>query len=177
MVVPGRYSVRLTAGGRNLTQTFEILPDPRIKAGARELEAQFAFLKEILATLAAVNTTINDIDAMLAQLTTVDSRTRTAALRKASRALRRELRAIRGRLIDVNYSQAQLWAAGLHEKLNALFDTVDSGDYAPAQQARDVLAAVSSQLESLLARWRKARERLVPALNRAAAKARIPVVG
>jgi hypothetical protein len=42
-----------------------------------------------------------------------------------------------------------------------LFDTVDSGDYAPAQQARDVLAAVTAQLDGLLARWRKARERLV----------------
>ena len=85
--------------------------------------------------------------------------------------------AIRGALIDVNYSQAQLWGSGLHEKLNALFDTVDSGDFAPAQQTRDVFAAISGQLDVLLARWRKARERLLPALNRTAAKAKLPVIG
>jgi hypothetical protein len=177
MVVPGRYSVRLTIGGRSQTQSFELLRDPRIKTGARDLSAQFDFLKAILAALATVNGTINDVDAMLAQLANLDRRPGSAALRKASTALRRELGTIRGRLIDVNYSQAQLYAAGLHEKLNALFDTVDSGDYAPAQQTRELFAAISAQLDVLLARWAKARERLVPALNRAAAKARLPVVG
>ena len=91
--------------------------------------------------------------------------------------MREELFALRRALIDVNCSQAQLWACGLHEKLNALFDTVDSGDFAPAQQTREVFAVVSGQLDVLLARWRKARERLLPALNRAAAKAKLPVVG
>ena len=91
--------------------------------------------------------------------------------------MHRELAAIRCALIDVNCSQAQLWACGLHEKLNALFDTVDSGDFAPARQTREVFAVVSGQLDALLARWRKARERLLPALNRTAAKAKLPVIG
>ena len=96
---------------------------------------------------------------------------------KASSELREELAAIRGALIDVNYSQAQLWGSRLHEKLNALFDTVDSGDFAPARQTREVFAVVSAQLDTLLARWRKAQERVVPALNRIAAQAKLPVIG
>ena len=35
----------------------------------------------------------------------------------------------------------------------------------------------SGQLETLLVRWRKAREQLLPALNRTAAKAKLPVIG
>ena len=96
-----------------------------------------------------------------------------AALRKASRALGKELAAIRGALIDVNWSQAQLWANGLHEKLNGLFDAVDSADRPPARQAREVFAVLSAELERLLARWRKAHKELVPALNRAAAEAKL----
>ena len=65
MVVPGRYAVRLTVGERSQTQSFDILPDPRIKTSASDLEAQFVFLKAILAKLATVNATINEIDAML----------------------------------------------------------------------------------------------------------------
>ena len=125
--------------------------------------------------------TINDIDAMQEQVANLErrikERARAATLRKASSALRRELAAIRGALIDVNCSQAQLWASGLHEKLNALFDTVDSGDFAPARQTHEVFAVVSGQLDTLLARWRTARERLLPALNRIAAKAKLPVIG
>ena len=45
------------------------------------------------------------------------------------------------------------------------------------QQTREVFAVVSAQLDTLLARWRKAQERLVPALNRMAAKAKLPVIG
>ena len=91
--------------------------------------------------------------------------------------MREELAAIRCALIDVNYSQAQLWASGLHEKFNALFDTVDSGDFAPARQTREVFDVLSGQLQRLLARWRKARERLLPALNRALADASLPIIG
>ena len=181
MVVPGRYAVRLTLGERTQTQAFDILPDPRIKTSASDLLAQFVFLKQILAKLVIVNTTLNEIDATLEQLSILTRRTkeraRSALLRRQASALHVELAAIRCALIDVNCSQAQLWACGLHEKLNALFETVDSGDFAPAQQTRDVFAAVCDQLEVLLARWRHARVRLLPALNRVAAKAKLPVVG
>jgi photosystem II stability/assembly factor-like uncharacterized protein len=147
MVVPGRYSVRLIGGKRSQTHAFDVLPDPRIKASAADLAAQFTFLNAIVGKLTTVNKTINDIDAALAQL-------------PATRKSKTELAAIRGALIDVNYSQAQLWASGLHEKFNALFDTVDSGDFAPAQQTREVFALLSEQLDHLLARWQKARKRL-----------------
>jgi hypothetical protein len=181
MVVPGRYSVRLTIGERSQTHSFDILPDPRIKTSAGDLEAQFLFLNAILAKLVTVNATINEIDAMQEQVASLElrikERARSATLRKASSALRQELAAIRGALIDVNYNQAQLWGSRLHEKLNALFDSVDSGDFAPAQQTREVFAVVSGQLDTLLARWRTARERLLPALNRIAAKAKLPVIG
>ena len=181
MVVPGRYSVRLTIGQRSQTHSFDILPDPRIKTGAGDLEAQFEFLNAILAKLVTVNVTINDIDAMLAQVVNLEQRikerTGSLTLHKATSKLHAELAAIRGALIDVNYSKAQLGACALHEKLNALFDTVDSGDFAPARQTREVFAVISSQLDTLLVGWRDARERLLPALNRIAANAKLPVIG
>ena len=181
LVVPGRYAVRLTLGERSQTQSFEILPDPRVKASASDLLAQFTFLKAILAKQVIANATLNEIDALLAQVSALSSRVkeraRSAALRKAADTLRAELLALRGTMIDVNYSQAQLCGSGLHEKLNALFDTVDSGDYAPAQQAREVFAVLSGQLDVVLAKWRDARERRVPALNRAAIKAKLQVIG
>jgi hypothetical protein len=144
MVVPGRYGVRLNAGGRSQVQSFAILPDPRISTGAADLRAQFAFLKTIVNKLSTVNTAINEIDAALTKS-------------KPTSRVRAELAAIRGKLIDVNYSQSQLWASGLHQKLNALFETVDSGDFAPAQQTREVYTLLSDQLDELLARWRKVR--------------------
>jgi photosystem II stability/assembly factor-like uncharacterized protein len=181
MIVPGRYGVRLSAGTWSETRSFDVLPDPRIRTSAAALEAQFTFLAAILRKLSIVVQTINDIDALQEQLAVLERRARerkgAAALRKAVGALHAELAAIRGALIDVNYGQAQLWPSGLHEKFNALFETVDSGDFAPARQTREVFDALADRLEALVIRWRKARERLVPALNRSAADAGLPVVG
>ena len=54
-------------GERSQTHAFDILPDPRIKTSAGDLEAQFVFLNAILRELVTVNATINEIDAMLEQ--------------------------------------------------------------------------------------------------------------
>ena len=182
MVVPGRYAVRLTIGEHSQTQPFDILPDPRIKTGAGDLDGAVRVpqgnpgqARHRQRDASTISTPCSSSWRILTRRTR--ERARSATLHKASSALRGELAAIRCALIDVNCSQAQLWACGLHEKLNALFDTVDSGDFAPARQTREVFAAVSGQLDALLARWRKARERLLPALNRTAAKAKLPVIG
>jgi len=155
MVVPGRYAVRLEVGGHRQTEPFDLLPDPRVGTSGTALEEQFTFLQQILEQLGTVNRTIDDIDALLASLAPAPN----ARARAAAEKRRAEFRAIRGALIDVNSRGAQLWPSGLHEKFNAVFDTVDSGDRAPSRQARDVFAALSDQLERLLRRWRAVRGR------------------
>jgi hypothetical protein len=67
--------------------------------------------------------------------------------RFAADAITSELGAIRAKLIDVNMKQSQLWPSGLHEKFNALLDSVDGADYAPPRQARDVYSALCAQLD------------------------------
>jgi hypothetical protein len=61
--------------------------------------------------------------------------------------------------------QAQLWPSGLHEKFNALFDSVDGADYAPPQQARDVYAELSAQLDELIGKLRDVGKTKVAKLN------------
>ena len=42
-VPPGAYQVRLTVGGRTLTQRFEVAKDPRVSATDADLCEQFAW--------------------------------------------------------------------------------------------------------------------------------------
>lgn len=44
---PGRYEVRLTVGGRTVTQPLEVAMDPRVNVPAADIEAQRAFYEEI----------------------------------------------------------------------------------------------------------------------------------
>ncbi|HUZ03031.1 MAG TPA: hypothetical protein VMU89_22025, partial [Thermomicrobiaceae bacterium] len=182
LVLPGGYRVRLELDGRALEQAFEIEPDPRVRSiptTPADLAAQFDFLQEVLSALATVNQTINRADALLTQARAWQRRVgaQAPAVSKAAEELERELVAIRGELIDVNMRQAQLWPSGLHEKLNALFDSVDSADYAPPRQAREVFAVLTGQLDALTRRFDAAAGERAGALNGAIAAAGIPVVG
>ena len=180
LVLPGRYAVRLTVDGHKETLTFAIDSDPRVKASREDLEAQFALLGAIIGKLDTVNTTINAVDALRDQLSALERRMGNGAapakLRRSASDLRIELESIRGALIDVHYSEAQLWPSGLHEKLNALFDTVDSGDRRPARQMREVFEDLVGKLEKLLKRWHVAHGVDFPKLDAAAQAAKLPPI-
>jgi len=51
-VLPGRYEVRLTQGGRAVSRTLEVVMDPRVGTPGVDLEALFAFQGEVEAALA-----------------------------------------------------------------------------------------------------------------------------
>jgi hypothetical protein len=167
MVVPGTYHVRLTVEGQSQTQAFEVLPDPRISASPEDLAAQRDMLLSIRDSLSRTNETINATDAVLAQTALWAKRSTDPAVRAAAEAVASELGAIRAKLIDVNMKQSQLWPSGLHEKFNALLDSVDGADYAPPQQARDVYAELCAQLDELIGRLRDVDETGLARLNAA----------
>ena len=54
-------------------------------------------------------------------------------------------------MMNIGYTESQLYASGLHEKFNALFESVDSADFAPPQGAREVYAEFCDKLEEYAA--------------------------
>lgn len=177
MIVPGRYQVRLDADGASLTQSFEILPDPRLFTTMDDLVAQRDFLLDVRDALSRTNETLNSVDALLAQIALWTSRTEDPAVREAASAAAAELRSIRSVLIDVGMNESQLYPSGLHEKFNALLDSADGADYAPPKQARDVFAELSHELEHLIARLNNLDQEEIRVLDRAIQATGLPRVG
>ena len=165
LVVPGTYQVRLTVDGQSQTQSFEVLPDPRIAASPEELTAQRDMLLSIRDSLSRTNKAVNALDVVAAQVALWTERTTDPAVSATAGDITSELSAIRAKLIDVNMKQSQLWPSGLHEKFNALFDSVDGADYAPPQQARDVYAELSAQLDELIGKLRDIDKTRMAKLN------------
>jgi hypothetical protein len=81
------------------------------------------------------------------------------------------------RLIDVHMKGAQLWPSGLHEKLNALFDTVDGADYAPPVQTREVFGELNAELQEVIGWLRNLNAEGVAELRRAIEATGLPIVG
>jgi hypothetical protein len=81
--------------------------------------------------------------------------------------LQSDLDAVKNVLIDVHFPEAQLYAVGMQEKLNALFEFVDSADYAPPEQALEVLVDLSARCDTAGERFDREVLPKVTAVNEA----------
>ena len=70
-------------------------------------------------------------------------------------------------LINTGISESQLHPSGLHEKFNALFESVDSADYAPPRQAGQVFEQLSAELGGYVEQVKTALGEKVAAFNEA----------
>ncbi len=150
MVVPGEYEVRLRVDGQTTAQPFTVLPDPRVSASAADYTAQRDMLLEIVAALSRTNQTVIATERLRDGAREWLGRSSDPAITAAVRAVIDALDPLRPRLIDINIHQSQLWPSGLHEKFNALFESVDSADFAPPAQAREVFAKLTAELDDIV---------------------------
>jgi hypothetical protein len=61
MVLPGTYTAKLTANGRSYTQSFSVVPDPRVTVSSAGLAAQFRLQQRMVAGITATYQAFNAI--------------------------------------------------------------------------------------------------------------------
>jgi len=71
-VLPGNYTVKVNAGGRELTGQLMVTLDPGVQASAADLEAQLQASFAAMALQTRANAVIERVDTMMAQLTAID---------------------------------------------------------------------------------------------------------
>jgi len=174
MALPGRYQVRLTVGGRSATQSFALKLDPRSKVTPADLQAQFAFLKQLRDTVNAVTTAIITIRNVRAQLADA-----TGAAADAAKAFIQKLDAIEDGLYQV-HSQADedalVYPPGPTERLSALTFGAAATDARPTAQMYDVFRLFAPQIQTQLVALSQALKSDLPGVNTALKSAGAPVV-
>ena len=160
---PGTYQVRLTIGdesdGRFQTESFEIVKDPRVAATQADFKAQFDMLIKIRDKLSETHDSIVRLRSVRDQ---VDEWARRAegssaaeAISKAADALKEKLTAIEGELIQTEYKGARdrlNLPAKLNAKLAEMTAVAAAADFAPPNQAHEVLEELSGRLDERLNR-------------------------
>ena len=150
LVVPGEYVAELVVDGESASQRFEVRADPRVETTHEDFERQFKMLLEIRDRLSQNNELVNKLVRLKRQVGAWAARSDDEALKAAAAAITSEVEERLPELINVGFTESQLYPSGLHEKFNALFESVDSADYAPPQQAREVFAQLSDELDGQL---------------------------
>jgi len=177
---PGTYQVQLKVGDLTLTQPFEIVKDPRVRASRRDLEAQFRLLLEVRDRVSETHQAVlrcRDVRRQLEELSRrLQERTGAAELALAARELAEKLRAIEAELWREDADSPLAPPSALNFRLAALATFIDSADYAPARQHRATLRDLWGRIRRHLRELERLYRTELAAFNRRARRAGLPTV-
>ena len=183
LVLPGIYQVRLTIGEHTLTESFEVVNDPRSPASPGDLREQLDCLLAIRDKLSAcyagvrrIRETTGEVERWCARLTRHGGHEAAVV---AGRALCEALAAVESALI---LPGRQTDTFGLHHRvrLNAalasVISIVDSADARPTVQARALAEEYMARIDGELDRLKTLLDRDLGAFNDLVSEAGLPPV-
>ena len=160
LVLPGTYTVRLTAAGKTMTQPLQVLVDPGTRASMDELRAQDAVVRAIMGELDSAVVTIERVETARAQLAT--ARIALAADEKAkdllaaTDSLDAKLAALETQVFQIRVTgrgqDALRWPEGIAEKLGYLGGSVMSSDDVPTESEGQVQGMLKARLDDVRGR-------------------------
>ena len=173
LLPPGTYTVKLQAGGQELSQPLTIKKDPHSGGSEAEIETQTAMLLELRKDLEAAVEMVNQIEIIRSQLDSIrallQNSAEAAAVRSAADDLDKKLIEVEEKLIQRKLTgQGQdgtRWPAQLISKLTYLASGVSSSDFPPTTQQREVAAQFKQQIRSYQRQFDELISRDVTAFN------------
>ena len=159
-VLPGAYTVRLSAGGKTLTAPLTVKMDPRVQSSSDALARQFEVASGISEALHRDSQALSELRRMKRRVTDM--------LRNPPAGSKDPLAALDARLTELAGSGGgrrggRAGAAGgeslsrLNGRLAELYAIVESADAAPTTQAEAAWKELQSELAKTLAAWEQVR--------------------
>jgi photosystem II stability/assembly factor-like uncharacterized protein len=169
-VMPGKYTVRLIAGGETESQPLKVVMDPRVKTPLPALEEQFALAKSVYDDMIHASAAIDEIDVLREQLR---QRSGQAPVAGAGPSIESKLDAIAGRAERGRrgFGGGRGRAMGpanlgtVRTQLARLEHEIENADMAPTTAQTDACRDVAKPLPGLLDQWRKLKQTDLKALN------------
>jgi photosystem II stability/assembly factor-like uncharacterized protein len=168
-VLPGDYTVRLTVGGRTLSQPLRVRMDRRVKTPAAGLQEQFDASMGVYDAIARIDAALREVRKLRAGLK--DARSRKAPADLAAELARLDEQA--GALETGRTAEPGL--ARINAQLGSLLDILQDADVVPTTQARSAVADTVARTDDALARWRSLSGQL-GGLNERLTRAGVPAL-
>ena len=154
---PGAYRATLCVGDWSMTQSFELLMDPRIATSDADLAEQFDLQIEIRDKLSEIATGVNTIRSLKRQLgewaERLSGNESAAATIEAAKTLTSQLEAVEAELVQVELTSdgdSLNYREKLFEKLGTLPAVVGSADTRPTVQSYAVCHKLAGQADEQL---------------------------
>jgi photosystem II stability/assembly factor-like uncharacterized protein len=165
LVLPGRYTVRLTAQGKILSVPLNVIMDPRVLTPAAGLRQQYEVESRLLAM------TDESFEAR-AELSSLD-RQLDALSKQAQGSLAEAVSALRAKVSALLGSRPGRFAPGpsaatlsrVAGEAGGLYGQAGGADVAPTATLMAALAVVQKDYGEVMGRWKAIKSRDLPALN------------
>jgi len=160
-VGPGVYQVRLTAGGRSMTESFEVRPHPAGYAKPEDLKAQYDLLSAIRDRLSETHATVLAIRDLRAQAKDLGERAaRTGkgdSLKKRAAAVAEKLTAVEEKLTNPNIKSDEddlNYEPKLDHDFTYLAGIVASADAKPTSASLAYYDLLKKRLDGIVGEYR-----------------------
>jgi photosystem II stability/assembly factor-like uncharacterized protein len=157
LVAPGIYTVKLVAGGRELTQPLEVRKDPNTAGSEADIQSQTKVLQEIRSNMDSLAKAINEAESIRGQLaylkTVAGDDEPGKALVARGEDLDKKIVAVESRLFNMTATgrgqDLLRTPSQMVEKLAHLADVVSLADFKPTDQQLEVHAKLTREIASL----------------------------
>jgi photosystem II stability/assembly factor-like uncharacterized protein len=169
-VMPGDYTVVLTANGKSYTQPLTVKMDPRVKMSAAELQKQFDLSRQLCEVRATLEPIGKTFDSLVEQLTKIKEQS-------LPKNVENRLNALNGKIKELGPPNPRPGAPpALHalDSAKSLFEQIQGVDAPPTDRVKAAVGDVRLQATSLIERWKNIIAQDVPALNNELQTAGIP---
>jgi hypothetical protein len=176
-VMPGQYTVVLTANGKSYSQPLTVKMDPRVKTPPAGLAQQFELSQELYAQLFTLAPAVEQANDARRQLKAIRQKLQEGTLAAAVDQIDAKLQTLvggGGRRPGAGTEAPTL--AGMRTRYLALFNVFQEADVAPSTQAAAGVKEVSQQQPPLMARWEAIKSQDIPALNAQLKRSNLPEV-
>ena len=177
VAAPGRYQVKLTAGGVTKTQDFEIRRNTVVTTVSdADLQEQFALAKQINDRVTASNEAVLRIRSLKDQIAERIGKASDQAIKSSGQALTQKLTDIEGEIYQHRNRSSQdplNYPIRLNNKLAALQGIVESGDSKPTAQSYAVFKELSGRLDAQFGRLEALAKSDLTAFNAQLAAAKL----
>jgi photosystem II stability/assembly factor-like uncharacterized protein len=166
---PGRYTVKLTVAGQELTQPLEVRKDPNTSGTEQDIRQQAELHADLTSELNGVVDMINALEVARGQLVTLKAVVTQDDVKAQADSLDRKLLEVEEQLTQLRITgrgqDLIRYPAKLGEKLGYLINDIGGSDNAPTQSQRDVAAVLKERARSAKADFDRVMARDVGGFN------------
>ena len=149
---PGTYTVQLSVGGRQLTQTLEVRKDPHSAGTEADIQAQMAMLLELRRDLESAVDVVNQIELVRGQIANLVQVVEDEAITEAGGELDQKLIALEGNLVELRETgrgqDSIRWGPNLIGHIRNVANGLASADFRPTDQQVEVQTLLQERLRT-----------------------------